>query len=477
MKTKIKNKYFLANFYFAVLSILLLTLIFIFSTIFCNINAEKVINETLNIVYNKCTKYDNYNIHSKISNSFNLYSKTSVLEKYIDEEKLEDNAFLKNYAQNEDISGIIVLDSNLIPITSSDDKGYFLFKSIIERDNVKDILNKHKKVYMDSTKVKGEEYDFVVLYCENINSLILSYNKNVVNYIPTKTNNISFENMLSDYKFKLNCVAVVANKEKILSSNEDYLQGLDASSYPVTNMDKYFWNQKPYVIVNDRGNSWYGNRAICRDYYLYAFVPEGQVYFLRKILMLLSLFICLCFFLFFKFIQSRDKIFFNKLEKGENATEEDLAKLNAEVTESSALATEETENVSDENKNQPINILLIEDNKLNMEIAELLLEKHGAVVTKAFSEEMIIKLLNDFQEESFQGVFIDMDINFDTPSLIIAKRLKKLNRSLPIIAMTENKGLTEVKPKIDSCINKYIAKPINEADIKEIFSDFLNKNL
>ena len=125
-----------------------------------------------------------------------------------------------------------------------------------------------------------------------------------------------------------------------------------------------------------------------------------------------------------------------------------------------------------------VRILLVEDNELNMEIAESLLEASGAIVDKAWDGLEAIDRFTSKDIGSYDVILMDimmprMDGHEAT------KRIRALNREdaadIPIIAMTANAFDEDIRASKEAGMNAHISKPINIASVISTISSFIHK--
>lgn len=463
---KIKKSFWI-NFCYFFIGVFILIFIYSITTIYSKNYVIKTVNETLDMVKDRCIKYDNYNNQSKINDLFLLQTKANFLKSYISPEKLEDNNFIQAFIKAENLTGIIILDENLKPLIQSDADSLNYFQDILNRENIKNILENPKKLYMDCSKIKSKEYNYVVLARENKKGLILCYNDNSKKIKPTKTNIISFDNLLTDFKFKLDAVLVITDKEKIISSNEKSLQGLKISECPVYNTNHGIWHNQKIVTLKYNSMLWHGNRVTCKDYNIYAFFPHNSVYRLSFNISVFSTILFLLLFLFFLFLQQKKYIVItvknmNKFDKADRLDNSSL-ELNSDLNSKNGQQYQQT------NKKH---ILLVEDNELNKEITEFLLENQGSLVTTAINNQKAMELFIASEINEYQAILIDLDItDAELNGMKMAEIIKNAKRAdsnnIKIIAMTENISLINENRFID----EYIIKPINEETLKKAFGD------
>lgn len=121
--------------------------------------------------------------------------------------------------------------------------------------------------------------------------------------------------------------------------------------------------------------------------------------------------------------------------------------------------------------NQKINILIVEDNKINRLVTSKVLEKNNF---KCKVAENGYEALSEIQKHKFDIILMDINMpginGFET-----AKLIKKSNQNLPIIALTAT-DVKEIKNNItQSEIDEVIVKPFDENDLIVKIHDLLNK--
>ena len=139
--------------------------------------------------------------------------------------------------------------------------------------------------------------------------------------------------------------------------------------------------------------------------------------------------------------------------------------------------------LANENKNKSVNIvdedysilkekriLLVEDNKLNSEIAKGLLEKKGVKVECAFNGEECIEKFTGSKENYYNLILMDirmpiMDGLEATKSIRLLQR--KDAKAIPIIAMTANAFDDDVEISKKAGMNAHLTKPI---EIEKFYS-------
>lgn len=136
------------------------------------------------------------------------------------------------------------------------------------------------------------------------------------------------------------------------------------------------------------------------------------------------------------------------------------------------------ENIVDDNI-EGVRILLVEDNELNMEIAETLLTSCGAKVDKAWDG---LEAIDRFTANDI-GTYdiILMDIMMPRMDGFEATRaIRAINREdaaeIPIIAMTANAFEDDIRATQEAGMNAHLSKPIDIDKVVRTISSFVHKN-
>ncbi len=134
------------------------------------------------------------------------------------------------------------------------------------------------------------------------------------------------------------------------------------------------------------------------------------------------------------------------------------------VIDQSQEEKEKLSDSADKPSIQGYHILLVEDNELNMEIAEFVLEKEGAVVTKAWNGKEAVELFSESATGEYDAILMDMMMPV-MDGYQAARTIRAMDRedakTIPIIAMTAN-AFTEDRIKSrEAGMNAHISKPLD----------------
>ncbi len=125
-----------------------------------------------------------------------------------------------------------------------------------------------------------------------------------------------------------------------------------------------------------------------------------------------------------------------------------------------------------------INILLVEDNEFNMEIAKVILTDNGATVTTAENGKIAVEIFSARDAETFDLILMDIMMP-EMDGIQATKIIRSLNRydasAVPIFAMTANTFTEEVNRCVQAGMNEHIAKPLDIANLLSKVAKYCKK--
>ena len=119
-------------------------------------------------------------------------------------------------------------------------------------------------------------------------------------------------------------------------------------------------------------------------------------------------------------------------------------------------------------------ILLVEDNEMNRLLANTVLNNYGALVYEAVNGEEAVEMLKAGKYD-----LVLMDVQMPVMDGLEATRVirRKVDKSIPIIALTANAIKGEVGRCLEAGMNDYISKPFEEDDLIKMIAGMLGKEV
>ena len=126
-----------------------------------------------------------------------------------------------------------------------------------------------------------------------------------------------------------------------------------------------------------------------------------------------------------------------------------------------------------------LNILLVEDNELNMEIAEFVIQSEGASVVKAWNGQEAVEAFEKSASGEFDAILMDVMMPVMN-GYEATKMIRSMDRSdakkIPIIAMTANAFVEDRIKSKEAGMNEHVSKPIDMKLLVKIIAELAGKN-
>ena len=125
-----------------------------------------------------------------------------------------------------------------------------------------------------------------------------------------------------------------------------------------------------------------------------------------------------------------------------------------------------------------LNILLVEDNELNMEIAEFVIQSEGASVVKAWNGQEAVEAFEKSASGEFDAILMDVMMPVMN-GYEATKMIRSMDRSdakkIPIIAMTANAFVEDRIKSKEAGMNEHVSKPIDMKLLVKIIAELAGK--
>lgn len=118
-------------------------------------------------------------------------------------------------------------------------------------------------------------------------------------------------------------------------------------------------------------------------------------------------------------------------------------------------------------------ILVIDDNNMNLKVAEKLLKRYNLNIITSISAEDTIRKINSGEKYDLLLLDIEMPVKNGTELML---ELKERGYRVPIVALTANATSGDREKYLNQGFDEYIAKPIELKSLENVLAMFLNNS-
>lgn len=270
-------------------------LIFLLLTASDNKKLNNTLDETFDFAKNRIESYEIYNTNDQVKSLVRLMDKTTELSRVLAQEENLSAEMLDEYAREQRLTGILVLDQRLnVEEQTQDGDSMPLWQKLIESNYVRDIIDHPEKTYTTRLRNEGKLYDFAAVARQDETGILISYmQKEEVNEL---NGDLTMASLFSDFPFEMNGSIVICDEDKIVSTNKQDLAAHSIEDSKSLYEDEFKAGVKGIVRLHSKNGNWYGRQEKIKDYDAYIFFPEVQVYITRNIVCVIYVLLALLLF-------------------------------------------------------------------------------------------------------------------------------------------------------------------------------------
>ena len=275
LRTYLRRIFHTAGTLFLVFSIAALSVLFFYGQRHDLDETYQLADETTLLLKEECQKFDNYKRGNNSAELQSLLDAAKGLKDFIPSTVAADSEFLQTFIRTEHVGGVIILNGSLSVVAAADmdnNDAASLWKDVLERDYIKDIISHPQKSYIDNITLNDVPYNFAAVASDDSDRLILCYSSTVKPSSDPYEYNIS--DILKNNNFHKDPTVVITNGSELLSTNSDDLQASGIGQYEQIN-DSIDWNSDKLVSFKYNGDTWYGVRRVFKNYFIYAVYPSA----------------------------------------------------------------------------------------------------------------------------------------------------------------------------------------------------------
>ena len=255
-------------------------------------NISREADDVMEFLQSSCQKYDDYQLGNQIENLQNLQLKAENLCRYLNDIVLSSNDQLVQFEEDQSLTGIWILDADLNTEYYADHdqaERSNLLEQILSEDNAANVLQYPQKSYAERIALDDISYDYVIIAREDRDGVIICYED--VTTDDEDMSEFSLNSLLSGDSFRNNAIIVITDGKQVLCSNAKEQVGRMMEKCPAANIEDGEASDSDYGMfqMNSNGDNWYGKHDIYREYYLYVFYKDSDVFSDRQPVMIITL--------------------------------------------------------------------------------------------------------------------------------------------------------------------------------------------
>ena len=238
-------------------------------------------SETISFLKDSCQRYDNTAMNATTESIQNVLGEALTLKNHIASSTLEDTSFLSQYASEQNLTGILVLDKNLnqdAAISLSGADAYTLWKNQIQNYNQNAFTEHPNKSLSDRITINSTAYDIAIVPRSDKEGIILCYKDTT----QEKTDHyaLTFESLLKNNTFYKNPRIIITDNKNVLTTNVSGLQNLASvdNSPILAHHSSIKWSADNLTRLKYNRKTWYGLREVYGKYYIYVFYSTDEIF-------------------------------------------------------------------------------------------------------------------------------------------------------------------------------------------------------
>ena len=245
--------------------------------------AEKRMVEIVNYVKVQCSTYTHYNESSESKSLLRAIESAKQMSTNIEMETENGGQlrqqFLKENLQTLWVDGILVMDKD-----GKTDCEYSMDESLtdeitkyLQKDIIMDFAGYEERSYSERiNREDGSRIDIAACARKDAPGIVAIYYYTSPEFIRNYT--LTIQNLLSGYSTRKDGTIIVADKGTVIASNDESLLGQNTADNEVVQAMKNHTDSQHIFHLRNEGTGCYGIMLKQRDYYIYAYLPDMEVF-------------------------------------------------------------------------------------------------------------------------------------------------------------------------------------------------------
>ena len=245
--------------------------------------AEKRMVEIVNYVKVQCSTYTHYNESSESKSLLRAIESARQMSTNIDMEIENDGQlsqeFLKENLQTLWVDGILVLDAEGKTVCeySVDESMTNEIAEYLQKDIIMDFAGYEERSYSERfDREDGSHIDIAACARKDAPGIVATYYYTSPEFARNYT--LTIQGLLTGYSIQKDGTIIVADKGTVVASNNESLLRQDTADNEVVQAMKKHTDSQHIFHLKNEGTGCYGIMLKQRDYYIYAYLPDTEVF-------------------------------------------------------------------------------------------------------------------------------------------------------------------------------------------------------
>ena len=245
--------------------------------------AENRMVKTVNYVKVQCSTYTHYNEASESKSLLRAIESARQMSTNIDMETENggrlSQEFLKENLQTLWVDGILVLDAEGKTVCkySMDEALTNEITDYLQKDIIMDFTGYEERSYSERiSREDGSRIDIAACARKDAPGMVAIYYYTSSEFVRNYT--LTIQNLLNGYSTQKDGTIIVADKGTIVASNDESLLGQDTAGNQVVQAMKEHTDSQHIFHLKNEGTGGYGIMLKQRDYYIYTYLPDTEVF-------------------------------------------------------------------------------------------------------------------------------------------------------------------------------------------------------
>ena len=282
--------------------------------------AEERMVEIVNYVKVQCSTYTHYNESSESKSLLRAIESARQMSTNINMERENggqlSREFLKDNLQTLWVDGILVLDAEGKTVCEYSTKESLTdeITEYLQKEIIMDFTGYEERSYSERfTRKDGSHIDIAACARKDAPGIVAIYYYTSPEF--TRNYTLTIQSLLNGYSTQKDGTIIVADNGVVVASNDEKLPGQSTTDNEVVQAMKKHTDSQHIFHLKNEGTGCYGIMLKQRDYYIYAYLPDTEVFHNLPLSVASVIFLYFLIFSIFWFWAYRTNLTHQKMEQ------------------------------------------------------------------------------------------------------------------------------------------------------------------